>query len=68
MSFWSSPLFNRMKKNMKICLSDCRFYHLKWVLLDSLTYGGVRGRETLFNFPSYSITKKQVADLKKLLF
>ena len=22
------------------------------------TYGGVRGRENLFNFPSYSITKK----------
>lgn len=28
---------------------------MKMDSLDSLTYGGVRGRENLFNFPSYSI-------------
>lgn len=32
---------------MRIRLSDCRFYHLKRVLLDSLTHGGVRGRKFL---------------------
>ena len=52
-SFWSSPLFDRMKKNMRIRLSDCRFYHLKMVLLDSLTYGAVRGRRLVT--ASYSI-------------
>ena len=30
---------------------------MKMDSLDSLTYGGVRGRENLFNFPSYSIYK-----------
>ena len=30
---------------------------MKMDSLDSLTYGGVRGRENLFNFPSYSIAK-----------
>ena len=28
------------------------------------TYGGVRGRENLFNFPSYSITKKSQKGIK----
>ena len=32
---------------------------MKMDSLDSLTYGGVRGRENLFNFPSYSITQNQ---------
>ena len=61
MSFWSSPLFNRMKKNMKICLSDCRFYHLKWVLLDSLTHGDVRGRLINEWLASYSISNTMFA-------
>ena len=30
---------------------------MKMDSLDSLTYGGVRGRENLFNFPSYSIAE-----------
>ena len=30
---------------------------MKMDSLDSLTYGGVRGRENLFNFPSYSIVE-----------
>ena len=33
---------------------------MKMDSLDSLTYGGVRGRENLFNFPSYSIAIKEV--------
>ena len=32
---------------------------MKMDSLDSLTYGGVRGRENLFNFPSYSIALKE---------
>lgn len=36
---------------------------MKMDSLDSLTYGGVRGRENLFNFPSYSIALLSVAIL-----
>ena len=34
-------------------------FYEKTALLDSLTHGGVRGRENLFNFPSYSIWQIQ---------
>ena len=40
---------------------------MKMDSLDSLTYGGVRGRENLFNFPSYSIEHTLVFSIGKIL-
>ena len=38
---------------------------MKMDSLDSLTYGGVRGRENLFNFPSYSIYIRNIHSINR---